>query len=49
MVEHAINDALRFGSEPSAFCREQLQLFVDGVIAAKEATRRVVHNQKFKK
>jgi hypothetical protein len=49
MVEHAINDALRFGSEPSAFCREQLQLFVNGVIDAKEATRRVVHNQKFKK
>jgi hypothetical protein len=49
MVEHAVNDALRFGSEPSPFCREQLQLFVDSVIDAKEATRRVVHNQKFKK
>jgi hypothetical protein len=48
IVEQAIDDAARFGSSPSAFCREQLQLFVDGMIDDKETIRRVVHNQKFK-
>lgn len=48
-VEEAIDDAARFGSSPSAMCREQMRLFVEDEITAEEMRKHVVRSQKMTK